>query len=77
MGKVEKKEWCFFTGGLPLLLYGSFWAGKSHGANSTASKFGLPFEESVSFPYHGKGTRLSRLFYTKNDHYAKTGSGQT
>lgn len=42
------------AGGLPLLLYGSFWAPKSRGANSTASKFGLPFVESVSFPYgHG------------------------
>lgn len=40
------------SGGLPLLLYGSFWAGKSHGVNSTASKFGLPFVESVPFPYH-------------------------
>ena len=31
---------------------GSFWAGKSHGENSTASKFNLPpFAESVSFPY--------------------------
>lgn len=42
------------AGGLPLLLYGSFWAPKSRGKNSTAVKFGLPFVESVTFPYgHG------------------------
>jgi hypothetical protein len=54
----------------------------SHNCPALQAAHGLPpatvtkIEKFVSLTA-GKKTRLSAPFYTKNDHFAKTGSGQT